>query len=69
MQKAIVDKNHVLKVAYTRLEARMHRLNIELCRDYAHIRFISILFIFMVQKEKNNDNNNIKIINNRCRYF
>ncbi|XP_017756845.1 PREDICTED: tektin-3-like [Eufriesea mexicana] len=37
IRKAIADKNHVLKVAYTRLEARMHRLNIELCRDYAHI--------------------------------
>ncbi|CAK9806686.1 TEKT3 [Anthophora plagiata] len=36
MHKAIADKSHVLKVAHTRLEARMHRPNIELCRDYAH---------------------------------
>ncbi|CAK9827925.1 TEKT3 [Anthophora retusa] len=36
MRKAIADKSHILKVAHTRLEARMHRPNIELCRDYAH---------------------------------
>ncbi|XP_053974861.1 tektin-3-like [Hylaeus volcanicus] len=37
MRKAIADKSHVLKVAHTRLEARMHRPDLELCRDYAHI--------------------------------
>ncbi|XP_076172692.1 tektin-3 isoform X2 [Ptiloglossa arizonensis] len=37
MRKAIVDKSHVFKVAHTRLEARMHRPDLELCRDYAHI--------------------------------
>lgn len=36
MRKAIADKSHVLKVAHTRLEARMHRPDLELCRDYAH---------------------------------
>ena len=37
MRKAIADKSHVLRVAHTRLEARMHRPDLELCRDYAHI--------------------------------
>ncbi|XP_043251653.1 tektin-3-like [Colletes gigas] len=37
MRKAIADKSHVFKVAHTRLEARMHRPDLELCRDYAHI--------------------------------
>ncbi|KOC64343.1 Tektin-3, partial [Habropoda laboriosa] len=36
MRKAIADKSHVMKVAHTRLEARMHRPDIELCRDYVH---------------------------------
>lgn len=35
IRKAIQDKSDFLKVAHTRLEARSHRLNIELCRDYA----------------------------------
>lgn len=35
LRKAILDKSNPLKVAHTRLEARSHRLNIELCRDYA----------------------------------
>ncbi|XP_031835196.2 tektin-3 isoform X1 [Nomia melanderi] len=37
MNKAIADKSYVIKVAHTRLEARMHRPEIELCRDYAHM--------------------------------
>ncbi|CAL7933677.1 unnamed protein product [Xylocopa violacea] len=36
MHKAIADKGYPLKVAQTRLQARMHRLDLELCRDYAH---------------------------------
>ncbi|XP_043284960.1 tektin-3-like isoform X2 [Venturia canescens] len=37
LRKAIADKSHALKVAHTRLEARMHRPELELCRDYAHL--------------------------------
>lgn len=40
MHKAIGDKSYILKVAHTRFEGRMHRPDTELCRDYAHIRFI-----------------------------
>ncbi|EZA61330.1 Tektin-3 [Ooceraea biroi] len=36
MRKAIADKSYATKVAHTRLEARMHRPDMELCRDYAH---------------------------------
>lgn len=35
IRKGILDKSNPLKVAHTRLEARSHRLDIELCRDYA----------------------------------
>lgn len=38
MRKAIADKSYHLKVALTRLEARMHRPDLELCRDHAHVR-------------------------------
>ncbi|XP_078038720.1 tektin-3 [Augochlora pura] len=37
MRKAIADKSYAVKVAHTRLEARMHRPDIELCRDYVHV--------------------------------
>ncbi|KAG8034740.1 hypothetical protein G9C98_007816 [Cotesia typhae] len=37
LRKAIADKSYALKVAHTRLEARMHRPELELCRDYAHV--------------------------------
>lgn len=43
MRKAIADKSYVMRVAHTRLEARMHRPDLELCRDYAHVRFVSNL--------------------------
>ena len=33
LRKAIMDKSNPLKVAHTRLEARTHRRDIELCRD------------------------------------
>ncbi|XP_066601180.1 tektin-3-like [Prorops nasuta] len=33
-RKAIADKRYALKVAHTRLEARMHRPDFELCRDH-----------------------------------
>ncbi|KAG7200879.1 hypothetical protein KM043_003242 [Ampulex compressa] len=37
MQKAISDKSQAMKVAHTRLEARTHRPESELCKDYAQI--------------------------------
>ncbi|KAK0163076.1 hypothetical protein PV327_006787 [Microctonus hyperodae] len=37
LRKAIADKSYALRVAHTRLEARMHRPELELCRDYAHV--------------------------------
>ncbi|XP_011639987.1 tektin-3-like [Pogonomyrmex barbatus] len=36
MRKAIADKSYATKVAHTRMEARMHRPDMELCRDYAY---------------------------------
>ncbi|XP_015585345.1 tektin-3 [Cephus cinctus] len=41
MRKAIADKSAALKVAHTRLEARTHRPQLELCKDYAQLRMIS----------------------------
>ena len=38
LRKAIMDKSNPLKVAHTRLEARAHRRDIELCRDGAQTR-------------------------------
>lgn len=40
LRKAINDKSNPLKVAQTRLEARAHRPDLELCRDNAHTRLI-----------------------------
>ncbi|XP_051162937.1 tektin-3-like isoform X2 [Leptopilina boulardi] len=40
MKKAIIDKSLSLKVAHTRLEARTHRPNSELCEDYAYSRIV-----------------------------
>lgn len=40
MGKAIADKSAALKVAHTRLEARTHRPELELCRDYAQLRCV-----------------------------
>jgi tektin-3 len=40
MRKAIADKSYATRVAHTRLEARMHRPDMELCRDYAHARYM-----------------------------
>ena len=37
MRKAISDKSYALKVAHTRLEARTHRPDIELCRDQPYV--------------------------------
>lgn len=33
-----MDKSNPMKVAHTRLEARSHRKNIELCRDNAQVK-------------------------------
>ncbi|XP_023025860.2 tektin-3 [Leptinotarsa decemlineata] len=40
LKKAILDKSHPMKVAHTRLEARTHRKDIELCRDPAQKRLV-----------------------------
>lgn len=40
LRKAINDKSNPLKVAQTRLEARSHRPDLELCRDNAHVRLV-----------------------------
>lgn len=40
MRKAIADKSYATKVVHTRMEARMHRPDIELCRDYAYMRYV-----------------------------
>lgn len=37
LRKAIADKSYELRVAHTRLEARTHRPEMELCRDNAYI--------------------------------
>ncbi|XP_045462651.1 tektin-3-like [Harmonia axyridis] len=41
LKKAIQDKSNPMKVAHTRLEARTHRKQIELCRDIAQDRLVS----------------------------
>lgn len=38
-QKTIADKSTALKVTHTRLEARTHRPETELCKDYPQLRF------------------------------
>jgi len=45
MQKTITDKSSALKVAHTRLEARTHRPETELCKDHAQLRFTKIIHI------------------------
>ncbi|KAL3284603.1 hypothetical protein HHI36_018758 [Cryptolaemus montrouzieri] len=40
LKKAIQDKTNPMKVAHTRLEARTHRKQIELCRDIAQDRLV-----------------------------
>ncbi|XP_063228065.1 tektin-3-like isoform X2 [Bacillus rossius redtenbacheri] len=40
LRKAIMDKSNPMKVAHTRLEARTHRREIELCRDPAFDRLV-----------------------------
>ncbi|KAL1518172.1 hypothetical protein ABEB36_001834 [Hypothenemus hampei] len=41
LKKGILDKSVPMKVAQTRLEARTHRKNIELCRDTAQDRLVN----------------------------
>lgn len=48
MRKAIADKSHAIKVAHTRLEARMHRPDLELCRDNAYVRYLSIFYLIQI---------------------
>lgn len=45
IQKIIADKSPVLKVVHTRLEARTHRPETELCKDHAQFRFARIIYI------------------------
>ena len=40
MKKGIRDKENPLKVAQSRLEARTHRPDMELCRDPPHHRIV-----------------------------
>ena len=40
LKKALRDKGPPLKVAQTRLEARAHRPDVELCRDPPHLRLV-----------------------------
>ena len=40
LKKALRDKGAPLKVAQTRLEARSHRPDVELCRDPPHHRLV-----------------------------
>ncbi|RZF48215.1 hypothetical protein LSTR_LSTR006182 [Laodelphax striatellus] len=40
LRKAIMDKSNPMKVAHTRLEARTHRRDVELCRDNAQNRLV-----------------------------
>lgn len=39
LRKGIIDKSNPMKVAHTRLEARTHRKEVELCRDSAQDRY------------------------------
>ncbi|VEN64228.1 unnamed protein product [Callosobruchus maculatus] len=41
LKKSIVDKSMPMKVAHTRLEARTHRKEVELCRDTAQDRLVN----------------------------
>lgn len=47
MQKAVADKSSALKVAHTRLEARSHRPEAELCKDYAQLRFVELIIKYI----------------------
>jgi hypothetical protein len=44
LKKAIQDKEQPMQVAHTRLETRVHRPNVELCRDPVQHRYIHHLF-------------------------
>ncbi|XP_011863986.1 PREDICTED: tektin-3-like [Vollenhovia emeryi] len=48
LQKIIADKSPALKVAHTRLEARTHRLETELCKDHAQLRFVKIIYVSLL---------------------
>jgi tektin-3 len=45
LRKAIADKSPPMRVAQTRLEARIHRPDVELCRDNAQHRFTNLVLI------------------------
>ena len=52
LKKALQDKGPPLKVAQTRLEARSHRPNVELCRDPPHLRLIEEVCLLCVIKSE-----------------
>ena len=48
LKKALRDKGPPLKVAQTRLEARAHRPDVELCRDPPHLRLVEEASVFLL---------------------
>lgn len=48
LRKAIVDKSNPMKVAHTRLEARTHRKEVELCRDSAQDRYEWVFVYYII---------------------
>ncbi|XP_058803869.1 tektin-3-like isoform X2 [Phymastichus coffea] len=71
LRKAIADKSYALKVAHTRLEARTHRPDIELCRDNAYISLQREIEEIYAQVEKMHrslkemENQHQKLLRNR----
>lgn len=47
LRKAIMDKSNPMKVAHTRLEARSHRREVELCRDFVQHRYICFYSVIL----------------------
>lgn len=43
LKKSIMDKSNPMKVAHTRLEARTHRKDVELCRDMAQDKYNNLI--------------------------
>jgi len=47
LRRAIADKSAPMRVAQTRLEARTHRPDVELCRDPVQHRLVKEVFIIL----------------------
>ena len=56
LKKALRDKGPPLKVAQTRLEARTHRPDVELCRDPPHHRLVEEVNRYCRNWQKLTDN-------------